>query len=142
MIKYTNIQRQNFEEVRMVIADEYTNFTLLFWRYVPREVRRGKFEKASNSTERKNQFTFSDYYNIFVCVLILSKLNSYQKSMQVLNCLTACEKKSHFFFFNFGVGGGWWSIINWIASTNYIDQFGVNHTVYRPYILLENIDFW
>lgn len=66
--------------------------------------------------ERKNQFTFSDYYNIFVYVLILSKLNSYQKSMQVLNCLTACE-------------------------TNYIDQFGVNHTVYRPYILLENIDF-
>lgn len=49
--------------------------------------------------ERKNQFTFSDYYNIFVYVLILSKLNSYQKSMQVLNCLTACEKKSHFHVF-------------------------------------------
>lgn len=64
--------------------------------------------------------------------------------MQVLNCLTACEKKSHFHvFFNFfWGGGGWWSIINWIASTNYIDQFGVNHTVYRPYILLENIAFW
>lgn len=58
--------------------------------------------------ERKNQFTFSDYYNIFVYVLILSKLNSYQKSMQVLNCLTAYEKKSHFhvflkFFFLGGV---------------------------------------
>lgn len=150
VIKYTNIQRQNFEEVRMVIADEYTNFTLLFWRYVPREVRRGKFEKASNSTgkmerERKNQFTFSDYYNIFVYVLILSKLNSYQKSMQVLNCLTACEKKitlSCLFLIFFLIWGGGWSIINWIASTNYIDQFGVNHTVYRPYILLENIDFW
>lgn len=61
--------------------------------------------------ERKNQFTFSDYYNIFVYVLILSKLNSYQKSMQVLNCLTACEKKITLsclfliFFFNLGGGG-------------------------------------
>lgn len=58
--------------------------------------------------ERKNQFTFSDYYNIFVYVLILSKLNSYQKSMQVLNCLTACEKKNHTFmsFLIFFGGGG------------------------------------
>lgn len=58
--------------------------------------------------ERKNQFTFSDYYNIFVYVLILSKLNSYQKSMQVLNCLTACEKKITFsclFKKNFFGGG-------------------------------------
>lgn len=57
--------------------------------------------------ERKNQFTFSDYYNIFVYVLILSKLNCYQKSMQVLNCLTACEKNHTFMsFFNFFFGGG------------------------------------
>lgn len=82
--------------------------------------------------ERKNQFTFSDYYNIFVYVLILSKLNSYQKSMQVLNCLTACEKKSHFhvFFkiFFWGGGDGRLSIellpliisISWVLITQFI----------------------
>lgn len=85
--------------------------------------------------ERKNQFTFSDYYNIFVYVLILSKLNSYQKSMQVLNCLTACEKKITlsclfliFFLIWGGGGGGRLSIellpliisISWVLITQFI----------------------
>lgn len=71
VIKYTNIQRQNFEEVRMVIADEYTNFTLLFWRYVPREVRRGKFEKASNSTgkmEREEKSIYLFWLLQYICL--------------------------------------------------------------------------